>query len=204
MLTRSLRFSKQIMPSAQRMFSSNTLLVPLQTKSHAPSEFDEGFPLTNHLFTVMEKEYEAYNEKCKNDLQSMNENKIDNLISRGGTDGWSTVGELDALTKTFVFDNFEQANAFVQQVGKFAETNDHHPEWTTSNGGTQVHARLTSHFANNKVTIFDFELAENMNKSFASAMKHNLYPSYTNSQLLSATIGLGSIVVLFGTYQVLK
>ena len=93
----------------------------------------------------------------------MNENKIDNLISRGGTDGWSTVGELDALTKTFVFDNFEQANAFIQKVGKFAETKDHHPEWSSSNNGSQVHARLTSHFANNKVTIFDFELAENMN-----------------------------------------
>ena len=51
----------------------------------------------------------------------MNENKIDNLISRGGTDGWSTVGELDALTKTFVFNNFEQANAFIQLVGHFAE-----------------------------------------------------------------------------------
>ena len=66
----------------------------------------------------------------------MNENLIDNLISRGGTDGWSTVGELDALTKTFVFDNFEQANAFVQKVGKYAETKDHHPEWSSSNNGT--------------------------------------------------------------------
>ena len=134
----------------------------------------------------------------------MNENLIDNLISRGGTEGWSTEGELDALTKTFMFDNFEQASAFIQQTGKFAEKKDHHPEWNSSHNGTQVHARLTSHFADNKVTLFDFELAENMNQSYKSAMKHNLYPTYTNSQLLNAAVGVGSIVILLGAFQFLR
>ena len=59
----------------------------------------------------------------------MNETLIDNIIARGGTEGWSTEGDLDALTKTFEFDSFERANAFIQSVGVFAESKDHHPEW---------------------------------------------------------------------------
>lgn len=130
----------------------------------------------------------------------MNENKIDNIISRGGMDGWNTVGELDSLEKTFIFDNFEQANAFFQEVGKFAETKDHHPEWKSSNNGTEVHARLTSHFADNKVTLFDFELAEAMNRSHKTAMKHNLFPSYTSAQLVHAAVGAASVILLLGAF----
>ena len=65
-------------------------------------------------------------------------------------------------------------------------------------------ARLTSHFANNKVTLFDFELAENMNKCYKGAKKHNLYPFYTSSQFLTAALGAGSLIVLLGAYQTLK
>ena len=99
----------------------------------------------------------------------MNETLIDNILLRGGTEGWSTQGELDALTKLFQFDSFEQANAFVQAVGVFAESKDHHPEWELLNGGKDVSVRLTSHFATTKVTLFDFELAEHMNKQYKSA-----------------------------------
>jgi pterin-4a-carbinolamine dehydratase len=41
---------------------------------------------------------------------------------------------------------------------------DHHPEWKLSNNGLTVDVRLTSHFAGNKVTRLDFELAEAMNE----------------------------------------
>jgi len=109
----------------------------------------------------------------------MNENQIDNIIARGGTEGWETVGELDALQITYEFESFERANNFIQAVGVYAETKDHHPEWKLSNGGTTVNVRLTSHFANNKVTLFDFELAEQMNKEFKASLKGSLYPRFS-------------------------
>lgn len=73
--------------------------------------------------------YDRYNDKCRNDLQQMNETNIDNIISSGGTAGWETIGDLDALTRTFEFDTSERSNAFIHAVGIFAETKDHHPEW---------------------------------------------------------------------------
>lgn len=92
---------------------------------------------------------------------------------------------------------------FIQAVGVFAESKDHHPEWQTMNGGKDVSVKLTSHFANNKVTLFDFEMAEAMNKEYKSSMKYSLYPRFTKSELISAAIALSSAVVLYGTYQYL-
>lgn len=164
---------------------------------------NEGFLVTKYFDNLRLREYEAYNEKCKGDLQQMNENKIDNIIARGGTEGWDTIGELDALSKTFQFETFEQANYFVHQVGIFAETKDHHPEWSIKNGGRDVTVRLTSHFANNKVTLFDFELAQSMNTEFKRAAKFNAFPRFTSSQYVSAAVAVGSAVFLFGSYRVL-
>lgn len=164
---------------------------------------NEGFLITKNFDEVRQQEYDQYNEKCRQDLQQMNETKIDNLIARGGTEGWETIGDLDALTKTFEFDSFERANLFVQAVGRFAETKDHHPEWQLVNGGRSVSVRLTSHFANNKVTLFDFELAEAMNQEYKSSLKTSLFPRYSQSQLISVAVGLGSVVFLLGTYQYL-
>jgi 4a-hydroxytetrahydrobiopterin dehydratase len=163
----------------------------------------EGFLITKHFDDLRQEKYDKYNQKCRNDLKEMNENKIDNILASGGTDGWNTEGELDALSKTFQFDSFEQANAFCMAVGKFAETMDHHPEWQLSNGGKDVSVRLTSHFANNKVTLFDFELAQNMNKQYKGALKYNMFPKYTNSQFVSVAVGLGSVAFFIGTYKFL-
>lgn len=68
------------------------------------------------------------------------------------------------LKKSFTFRSFEEAQAFVQEVGRFCEKKDHHPEWTVTDGGKTVAVTLTSHFAGNKVTLFDFQLAEHMNQ----------------------------------------
>ena len=160
-----------------RQFS--TLLVPLASKPVPPAELQEGFPLTQAVMADMQREFAAYNEKCINDLKEMNQTKITNIIERGGVEGWDDGDNLDALTKTFDFDSFEQANAFIQSVGKFCEQKDHHPEWSSSNGGRTVHVRLTSHFANNKVTLFDFELAQHMNKQFSANAKFNPNPRFS-------------------------
>jgi 4a-hydroxytetrahydrobiopterin dehydratase len=63
----------------------------------------------------------------------------------GETEGWTEVD--DALERTFVFDGFVQALAFVNRVGELAETENHHPDirieysrvtlrwWTHTAGG---------------------------------------------------------------------
>lgn len=168
-----------------------------------PAVMMEGFLLSKDATEVRLANYEIYNEKCRQDLQQMNETLIDNLIARGGTEGWSTEGDLDALSKTFQFDTFEKSNQFIHGVGVFAESKDHHPEWSIVNGGKDVTVRLTSHFANNKVTLFDFELAEAMNKEFKSSLKYNMFPRYTQTQYYSVGIALASTVILLGTYHFL-
>ena len=60
------------------------------------------------------------------------------------------------LRRRFEFNSFEQATAFVQRVGQWADSKDHHPEWSIEDGGRTIAVTLTSHFAGNKVTLFDF------------------------------------------------
>ncbi len=68
--------------------------------------------------------------------------------------GWSADG--DAIAKSFEFDDFAAAIAFINRaVGPIDEMN-HHPEW--SNVYNRVDVRLTSHDAGG-VTDRDVQLA---------------------------------------------
>ncbi|VAV98898.1 Pterin-4-alpha-carbinolamine dehydratase [hydrothermal vent metagenome] len=44
-------------------------------------------------------------------------------------DGWSASAKRDAISKTFLFADFNQAFGFMTQVALLAEKTDHHPEW---------------------------------------------------------------------------
>jgi len=58
---------------------------------------------------------------------------------------------------------------------------DHHPEWKLSNNGMTVDVRLTSHFAGNKVTRLDFELAEAMNEAYSITLStFSMFPWLSN------------------------
>eukprot|EP00349_Pseudokeronopsis_sp_Brazil_P003620 CAMPEP_0202956984 /NCGR_PEP_ID=MMETSP1396-20130829/1422_1 /ASSEMBLY_ACC=CAM_ASM_000872 /TAXON_ID= /ORGANISM="Pseudokeronopsis sp., Strain Brazil" /LENGTH=105 /DNA_ID=CAMNT_0049674233 /DNA_START=189 /DNA_END=506 /DNA_ORIENTATION=- len=103
------------------------------------------------------------NVRAREELKEMNENRITNIIERGGVDNWVTASDLANLSRTFHFTSFEQAQRFVHEVGKHCSKTDHHPEWHLTNGGKDVNVKLTSHFAGNKVTLYDFQLAEHMN-----------------------------------------
>ena len=63
----------------------------------------------------------------------------------------------NALVKTFVFDDFVGALAFVQRVGELAELAQHHPDITISYN--KVYLRLQTHDEGNVVTQKDVELA---------------------------------------------
>jgi len=76
-------------------------------------------------------------------------------------DGWSEVKGRDAISKKFVFADFNRAFGFMTRAALLAEKLDHHPEW--SNVYKTVEVTLSTHDAGG-VTKLDVELAEAMNK----------------------------------------
>lgn len=71
------------------------------------------------------------------------------------SDAWSEVN--DALERTFVFESFEEALAFVNRVGELAEAENHHPDIAISYD--RVTLRWWTHTAGG-ITDRDRELAE--------------------------------------------
>ena len=65
-------------------------------------------------------------------------------------------GDRDAISRTFVFRDFNAAFAFMARVALKAERMDHHPEW--SNVWNRVDVTLTTHDAGG-VTALDVERA---------------------------------------------
>ena len=74
--------------------------------------------------------------------------------------GWSEVKGRDAITKKFVFKDFNEAFGFMTRAALVAEKLDHHPEWF--NVYKNVEVTLATHDAGG-VTELDIKLAEAMN-----------------------------------------
>ena len=79
-------------------------------------------------------------------------------------DNWAEVDGRDAICKTFQFDDFKQAFAFMTQAALAAEQADHHPEWF--NVYNRVEVTLATHDAGG-LTMKDVDLAAKMD-SYAS------------------------------------
>lgn len=75
--------------------------------------------------------------------------------------GWSEVKGRDAITKKFVFADFNQAFGFMARAALMAEKLDHHPEWF--NVYKNVEVTLSTHDAGG-LTDRDIQLAEAMDK----------------------------------------
>src|SRR5205823_6384356 len=75
--------------------------------------------------------------------------------------GWSEVKDRDAITRKFVFKDFNEAFGFMARAALVAEKLGHHPEWF--NVYKTVEVTLATHEANG-VTEFDVKLAEAMDQ----------------------------------------
>ncbi len=74
--------------------------------------------------------------------------------------GWSVAPSREALTKTFVFRNFNEAFGWMTRMALIAEKMDHHPEWF--NIYKTVDVTLSTHDSGG-VTALDLALAAAMN-----------------------------------------
>ncbi|MDP4010904.1 MAG: 4a-hydroxytetrahydrobiopterin dehydratase [Candidatus Roizmanbacteria bacterium] len=74
------------------------------------------------------------------------------------TDTWKEVS--NSITKEFIFDNFAQALAFVNNVGALSESVNHHPDIRIYDYN-KVEITLTTH-DKGKVTKKDIQLAKHI------------------------------------------
>src|SRR6476660_9415531 len=75
--------------------------------------------------------------------------------------GWSEAAGRDAISKKFVFKDFNQAFGFMTRAALVAEKMDHHPEWF--NVYKTVDVTLSTHDAGG-VTELDMKLAAEMDR----------------------------------------
>ncbi|MFC5682697.1 4a-hydroxytetrahydrobiopterin dehydratase [Flavobacterium sp. MAHUQ-51] len=92
-------------------------------------------------------------------MSTYNEKTAESLLSE--LDNWNFFK--DGIEKEFLFKDFNQALAFIVQLGMLAEKHNHHPE--LHNVYNRVSVRLTTHDANG-VTFKDFDLAKAIDKLF--------------------------------------
>jgi 4a-hydroxytetrahydrobiopterin dehydratase len=83
--------------------------------------------------------------------------------------GWCEVAGRDAITRTFVFADFNEAFGFMARAALVAEKNDHHPEWR--NVYKTVEVLLMTHDAGG-LTSRDIALATAMNAIAAQLGVH--------------------------------
>ncbi|WP_372570598.1 4a-hydroxytetrahydrobiopterin dehydratase [Ruegeria jejuensis] len=73
--------------------------------------------------------------------------------------GWTMIEDRDAITKTYIFDNFVDAFGWMTRAAIWAEKWNHHPEW--SNVYKTVQVVLTTHDVDG-LSSLDAKLARKM------------------------------------------
>jgi 4a-hydroxytetrahydrobiopterin dehydratase len=81
--------------------------------------------------------------------------------------GWTQTG--NALTRTIQRADFVEALALVLEIGKLAETANHHPDIDIRY--RTVHLSLSTHDAGHTVTAKDFALAQRINDVTEEAIR---------------------------------
>ena len=75
--------------------------------------------------------------------EKLSDTARDTLLPPLVSTGWELSDDGTSLSKTFEFEDFPQAFAFMTRVAFYAEKWDHHPDW--SNTYNKVQVTLTTH-----------------------------------------------------------
>ena len=89
------------------------------------------------------------------------------ILKQLETNGWKLLDNRDALSKTFLFKNFNQAFGFMTRVALLAEKLDHHPEWF--NVYNKVQVTLSTHDMNG-LSTYDVQMAQFMDKCISETV----------------------------------
>jgi len=81
--------------------------------------------------------------------------------SVGELSGWQDVEGRDAIQKTFTFEDFNEAFAFMTRIALHADKVDHHPEWF--NVYNRVEILLSTHDAGG-ISERDIKMAQFIEK----------------------------------------
>ena len=73
----------------------------------------------------------------------LSQTAVDSLLAE--LPEWTLRADGKAIARTFKFEDFNQAFAFMTRVALYADKHDHHPEW--SNVYNRVEITLTTHDA---------------------------------------------------------
>lgn len=92
-------------------------------------------------------------------IQKLTGNAQDAAIAT--LDGWTVRPDRDAITRTFMFADFNAAFGFMTRAALIAEKMNHHPEWF--NVWNKVEVTLTTHEAGG-LSHLDIALADALNK----------------------------------------
>ena len=183
---------------AIRKFSSNVSLYRnVATALHIPAnEIMHNLHETHAITERNEAKFEEYNKGAIAEYDAMIQNRIDAILGRGSISDWELAEDNGFLRKTFNFSSPDNAHYFVNEVSRVCSKEDHHPEWRMI-GDKTIEVYLTSHFAGNKVSINDYELAEAMNKIEGSSKTYNQYNFFSKDRIIELTIGF----IIFAIYM---
>ena len=92
--------------------------------------------------------------------EKLNDGELAGALEELG--GWVRADGRHAIQKTFKFEDFAQAFAFMTKVAEKAEQMDHHPEWF--NVYSTVDVTLATHDAGG-ITPLDIDLAKFMDEA---------------------------------------
>ncbi|MBT5157900.1 MAG: 4a-hydroxytetrahydrobiopterin dehydratase [Rhodobiaceae bacterium] len=90
----------------------------------------------------------------------------DKKAALGKLSGWKKTKGREAISKRFIFADFNAAFAWMSRVAMMAEKLDHHPEW--DNVYKTVNVVLTTHDAGG-LSALDISMAKFMDKTAGAA-----------------------------------
>ncbi|KAJ2518855.1 hypothetical protein H4217_003062 [Coemansia sp. RSA 1939] len=100
-------------------------------------------------------------------VEKLSDNEREQLLEPllEGSSGWTLTSGRDAISKKFLFADFNQAFSFMTAVALRAEKMNHHPEWF--NVYNQVHITLSTHDCQG-LSLRDIDLAAFIDKADTS------------------------------------